>query len=115
MKLQEQKVGAKVLIYLGEGMEEVTVIEHLSDRTKIDNGEIFISCWGDSTCYKAYKREHVGTTKIDVSGKELTVGIYRNKFGNLETVIDDVEKHFPNGTSLSGYNDEVVISEYTMN
>jgi len=58
------------------------------------------------------ERIEIGKTKISISGYICDVSIERNEEGNLEVIIPDDQDLFIHGTTISGYGDEIVISEY---
>lgn len=54
----------------------------------------------------------LATTQLNISGKIVDVTLIRNEYGVLERIIEDEELHFPEGTCLEGYGEEIWIYEY---
>ena len=58
------------------------------------------------------KRIDLCETWLNVSDTWVKARISRTENGDLEVYIEDSETHFPLGTCVQGYNDEIIISKY---
>ncbi len=57
------------------------------------------------------KRIDLCETWLNVSDTWVKARISRTENGDLEVYIEDSEKHFPLGTCVQGYNDEIIITK----
>jgi len=57
------------------------------------------------------KRIELCETWLNVSNQWVKARISRTENGDLECQIEDVEKLFPLGTCVQGYNDEIIITK----
>ena len=61
---------------------------------------------------KRGERFHLCDTWLNVSDHWVKARLYRTENGDLECQLEDAETLFPMGTSVQGFNDEIIISKY---